>query len=325
VRLVRAAEAHRPGAVDGLYLKDGDASMIHYDRGVEASGKFRIRTEPLQETVYRYRAINEWLKPILMQDELYFATPEACNDPFDCRFEVSLDDPVQGLRQFLDEQRTVSQLMQMADQWSEGPMPAELAPSRRLATMTDEELSAYTEQVYEQFGFGDPAKQQELKSTLEQARNRIGICCFAGRGDSLLMHAHYAAQHSGCCLQFQIRDHEGNRQSIFEEPDFGFRDVIYEDSPPAVRLYEMGTIESICKVTLTKHSRWAYEEEVRVVRFKGPGVSRYRREALTGLIFGCKTPTKDVDLVLGWLGERPSVELLRAVPKSDATLSVVPL
>ncbi len=299
--------------------------MIHRDRGVVISDGFRIRTEPLEETVYRYRAINEWLKPILMQDELYFATPEACNDPFDCRFDVSLDDRVQGLGAFLAEQRVVSQMMQLVGESYKGPMPEEMAPSSRLATMTDAELSAYAEKVYKQFDLGDPAKHQLTKRTLEEARNRIGICCFAGRSDNLLMHAHYAAQHIGCCLEFKIRDHEGRRQSIFEELGLDFRDVIYQDPPPSVLLYEMGTVESIFRVTLTKHTRWAYEEEVRVVRFKGPGPVRYRREALTGLIFGYKTPREDVDLVLGWLGARPSVALLRAVPTSDAGLSVVPI
>jgi hypothetical protein len=71
--------------------------MIHYDRGIAKDGRFRIRTEPLQETVYRYRAINDWLRTILVNDELYFATPADCNDPFDCRFEVTLDEPVKGL------------------------------------------------------------------------------------------------------------------------------------------------------------------------------------------------------------------------------------
>jgi hypothetical protein len=43
--------------------------MIHRDRGVIDSGGIRLRTEPLQETVCRYRAVNDWLKPILLQDE----------------------------------------------------------------------------------------------------------------------------------------------------------------------------------------------------------------------------------------------------------------
>jgi hypothetical protein len=298
--------------------------MIHRDRGVLASGTIRLRTEPLEETVYRYRAINEWLKPILVRDELYFPTPEACNDPFDCSFGVSLDDPVQGLRAFLAEQRVLSQLMELAGKSLESPLPEELAPSSRLATLTDEELSAHAEQLYRQFDLGNPEKQQVTKRTLEAARNRIGICCFAGRGDNLLMHAHYAGQHSGCCLEFQIRDRQGHRQSIFEEP-LTFRDVIYQDQLPSVLLYEVGTVESINRISLTKHTRWAYEEEVRVVRFTGPGPVRYRREALTGLIFGYRTPREQVDLVLGWLGTRLSVALLRAVPTSDGGMKVAPL
>jgi hypothetical protein len=299
--------------------------MIHRDRGVVIADGFPIRTEPLEETVYRYRAVDEWLEHILVRDELYFATPEACNDPFDCRFEVSLDDPVKGLKAFLDEQRVVSQMMQSVGVSFESPLPEELAPSSRLATMTDPELSAYADEVYQRFDFGNPEQQQITKRTLEDARNRIGVCCFAGRGDNLLMHAHYGAQHTGCCLEFQIRDDAGDRQSIFEESVLDFRDVIYQDPPPSVLLYEMGTLESIFRVTLTKHTRWAYEEEIRVVRFKGPGPVRYRREALTGLIFGYKTSQEDVELVLGWLGARPGVALWRAVPTSNTQMTLAPL
>jgi hypothetical protein len=299
--------------------------MIHRDRGLVTDGRFRIRTEPLKETLYRYRAINEWLKPILVHDELYFATPEACNDPFDCRFEASLDDPVHGLKVFLAEQRVVAPMMQLIGQSYSGPLPEQLAPSARLAAMTDAELSRYAEEIYKQLDLGNPERQGVTKGIVEGARNRIGVCCFAGRGDDLLMHAHYAAQHSGCCLEFQIRDAHGHRQSIFEEPGLMFWDVLYQDQPPVVHLLELGTVESVQRVTLTKHSRWAYEEEVRVVRFKGPGPVRYRREALIGLIFSYKTSEKDVEQVLDWLGPRSGVALSRAVPAQDARLQLVPM
>jgi hypothetical protein len=299
--------------------------MIHRDRGVVSTGGFRVRTGALKETVYRYRQVNEWLELILRRDELYFGTPEAFNDPFDCRFEVSLDDPIHGLRKFLAEQAVVARMMAVIGKSYDGPLPKELSPSAELARMTEAELSAHAERLYKELDLVNPEGQKELKSHLEAARNRIGLCCLAGRGDNLLMHAHYAAQHAGCCLEFQIRDEKGERGSIFEEPGLTLRDVAYQDAPPSVELYEMGTVESILNVTLTKHTQWAYEEEVRAVRFKGPGPVRYRREALTGLIFGYKCSKEDVARALEWLGPRPGVALSRAVPTQHASLSVVPL
>ena len=79
------------------------------------------------------------------------------------------------------------------------------------------------------------------------------------------MHAHYAAQHTGCCLEVQIHDEDDNRKPIFEESELMFWDVLFQDQLPVVRLYELGTPEPVQRVTLTKHSRWKYEEEIRVV------------------------------------------------------------
>jgi len=299
--------------------------MIHKDQGVETVDGFRIRTEPLRETLYRYRAIDDRLRDILVNDEIYFATPEACNDPFDCRFEASLEDPVAGLRAFLAEQQIFAQILRDTGQPYDGPMAEELAPSARLAEMTKAELAAHAEAVFEKFGFGNADHQRAVKERIETARERIGIACFAGRGDNLLMHAHYGGQHAGCCLEFQVRNDEGDRASIFDDPSLQFRDVAYQDAPPSVALYEMGTLDTLFSVTLTKHTRWRYEEEVRVVRFRGPGPVRYRRDTLTGLIFGCAARDDQIERALGWLGERPGVTLSKAEITRDGGLTLVPL
>lgn len=299
--------------------------MIHDDKGLVHDGRFRIRVEPLQETVYRYRAIDDWLERILAHDELYFATPADCNDPFDCRFEVTLDDPVEGLVKFLDEQRMYADMLQKAGMGYDGPLPEHLAPTPTLAAMTDAELTARAEEILRRPELGDAELQGIKKAHLESARDRIGICCFAGRGDNLLMFAHYAAQHRGCCLEFQIRDGAGSRTSIFEDDRLLFTDVVYSDEPPTAQLFEMGTVDSVRRVTLTKHTRWAYEEEVRVIRYGGPGAVRYRRDALTGVIFGYRTSEAEVARVLGWLGARRGVTLSRATLEKHGDLGLAPL
>lgn len=299
--------------------------MIHYERGVVIADGFKIRVEPLTETIYRYRSINEWLKTILVDDELYFATPAECNDPFDCRFEVRLEDSCQGLEKFLREQQVFAKLFVGFGRTYDGPLPEQIAPTAKLAQMTESELQAYAREIHSELGLGNPELQQLGKAKLESARDRMGVCCFAGRGDNLLMFAHYAAQHRGCCLEFQIRSETGGRATIFEDGGTFLSDVVYSDDIPVVQLYEMGTVESMNRVLVTKHSRWAYEEEVRAIRGTGPGPVRYRREALTGLVFGYRATAGDIKLVLSWLGPRHGVTLSKAVPNQNAGLDLLPL
>jgi hypothetical protein len=88
-----------------------------------------------------------------------------------------------------------------------------------------------------------------------------------------------------------------------DEPGLQFLDVTYQDLPPKVLLYELGTTESIFRVTLANLTRWAYEEEVRAFISADQGAVRYRREALRGLIFSYKSPKGMWSLCLGGLAQ----------------------
>jgi hypothetical protein len=43
--------------------------------------------------LYRYRTIDDRLRQILIENELYFASFQSLNDPFEYRFSTSVDTP----------------------------------------------------------------------------------------------------------------------------------------------------------------------------------------------------------------------------------------
>jgi Protein of unknown function (DUF2971) len=299
--------------------------MIHHDRGIEKLGEINFRTEPLTESVYRYRPINEWLRQILVQDEIYFASPAKCNDPFDCRVAVS-EDLTKGLLNRLEEAQAFAQVEKQALDVFGTEAVGDRQFTDEFASLSETEFAKFQGRVLEKAEGLNADVMGRIKSHILTRCDRIGICCFASRGDNLLMYSHYASQHSGCCLEFQIRDERGRRDSIFEESGDStifLREVRYDDQPPVVGLFD--TITSMVEVVSTKHTRWAYEEELRAIRWNGPGPVRYRRKALTGIIFGCRTAASDIAQVREWIGPRTGVVLSRAVMTDNLSLSIAPV
>jgi hypothetical protein len=85
----------------------------------------------------------------------------------------------------------------------------------------------------------------------EIAKRRI--YCLTPDPLSILMWSHYAADHTGICLEFHI----GNL--LFTK----VMGVVYEEEFPAIRPTEM--YERVHDVLLTKAKCWSYEEEFRLL------------------------------------------------------------
>lgn len=97
------------------------------------------------------------------------------------------------------------------------------------------------------------------------------------------MWAHYADCHKGLCLEFDLtKDPE-----IF----IYLNQVNYDDTYPQVNYIKN---QDITPILLHKSAVWRYEEEWRVIKpnFAGKLVD-VKKEALTGIVFGCKIDEED--------------------------------
>lgn len=144
--------------------------------------------------------------------------------------------------------------------------------------------------------------------------DKARLCCFSEKRDDVLMWSHYAASHTGICIEFDT--------AVEDSPLSGCKKIKYS---PTFNVIE-GDLEDIFeRACLVKAEQWKYEEEWRLIR-ESESLVVFPEKCLTGVILGCRISDDDRQWVLDWLKPYPwaSVYEAREV-KNDIRLSIDPL
>jgi Protein of unknown function (DUF2971) len=137
------------------------------------------------------------------------------------------------------------------------------------------------------------------KAAYANIKTTAGVYCFAGSGKSTLMWSHYAANHTGVCLQFErAKDFATLCQAVR---------VKYALDLPTVNWMTPGHQE-VQRMLLAKHPDWAYEKESRIIAPEQAGLYlQFKPAALRGIIYGCKTTDMNIGQIQGLLRERKAL------------------
>ncbi|WP_458398213.1 DUF2971 domain-containing protein [Anaerotignum sp.] len=105
---------------------------------------------------------------------------------------------------------------------------------------------------------------RSLRDTFESMKMTMGISCLSESENSLLMWAHYANNHRGICVEYELM--EINKQLGFSPVP-----VIYSDERVALHSINQETVEEdtlnvFIKSLTSKSSEWSYEKEWRIIR-----------------------------------------------------------
>lgn len=97
-----------------------------------------------------------------------------------------------------------------------------------------------------------------------QMRSEMGIACLSELDDSLLMWAHYANNHCGMCVEYELL--EINRQLSFTPVP-----IIYSQERVCFNSFNTSTVERdatklFVESLTTKSPEWGYEKEWRIIR-----------------------------------------------------------
>lgn len=107
--------------------------------------------------------------------------------------------------------------------------------------------------------------QTELKSlgqTIEDMKRTTGISCLSESCDSLLMWAHYANNHCGICVEYELL--EINKQLQFTPVP-----IIYDEDRVVYGSLDDNANEVFIKCLTSKSPEWSYEKEWRIIRDDG--------------------------------------------------------
>jgi len=207
----------------------------------------------------------EWVRQILVDHQLFFASRRLFNDPFDCVVPSFQQIPGTILKRFVEEfvDRKFTE-------------DAEVEKDRKISEL----MSANA--------------LEDIRKLLQDEVDKAGIVCFSRVRDDILMWAHYADKHKGICFEF-----DGSDNCLF----FGEAQPVEYEDYTSIPLDE-GKERQMTRVILTKSKHWLYEREYRILR-PGKAGSKidYPVELLTGIIFGCMMPDNVRKTVKQWAEE----------------------
>lgn len=152
--------------------------------------------------------------------------------------------------------------------------------------------------------------ESDFNSKFIKHIKQIGVYSFAGDPRNILMWSHYAKDHSGICIQFEVsRDITALGQAQLVEYTLDYPIVDW------VNNFE----DSLVDVMLRKHEGWKYEKEERIVLpSQANSYQLFKPAAIAGIIFGCKSSAIEEGVILDILEERkksgaPPVKLYKSV------------
>jgi hypothetical protein len=157
--------------------------------------------------------------------------------------------------------------------------------------------------------------ERQGQESFNRVRLTTGVACFSTEPKAVILWSHYAAGHTGVCLQFDVAH------------DFpALMGAICVRIVDGLQLPTMNWISTLRKdisdVMLKKNSWWAHERERRIIQTdQGGKYVRLRPEALSRIILGCRICTADTEFIDELLAKRtarglPPIEVYVSSPHS---------
>jgi glycerol-3-phosphate O-acyltransferase len=107
---------------------------------------------------------------------------------------------------------------------------------------------------------GVVSKDENIKNILEEIRkdaiNNYGIICFSKTYTEPLLWSHYAEQHKGICLGFNVKHPSIEKISYVNKPELIF-----------ISNKSNHNIDRIASIYKSKYKKWSYEKEYRIFKY----------------------------------------------------------
>lgn len=123
----------------------------------------------------------------------------------------------------------------------------------------------------------------ELIEDFQKYLYSVRVITFSEKKDDILMWAHYAGDHKGMCLGFEIESSE----------TVGLFPVDYCDDYPKLNFDKLLEDDGIFKIMINKSTHWSYEKEWRKIFATIPGFPDPHPGDF------CKYPGKLIEMILG--------------------------
>ncbi|NTW73167.1 MAG: DUF2971 domain-containing protein [Eubacteriaceae bacterium] len=237
---------------------------------MNSEGAYTLKNQHLPKSIFKYRAINKNSIKNLEEDVVWLADPSKFNDPYDCAHTVDFS-RVQKMQS--------SELFRKFMQKQGSDLDLSEDQKKTLAISQDPLSDLMEIDLLKE----SPEKRETVKSSFLSDQNKrheklaitssktfvsnFKLCSFSERKDSMSMWAHYASDHHGLCVEYdleKISPKDYRRRFMYP--------VIYDNKMfDATELYMKGKEDKDLNIlrwhlaALVKSKDWEYEKEWRLV------------------------------------------------------------
>lgn len=220
--------------------------------------------ENIPDILYKYRIWeDDYQKRILTDNELFFASADLFNDPFDASLPFQYDKS-----EMTDENIMKKLLITGRNKWQD---------------ISEDELLKRATERFKTGGFGTDEYWRNFHQQFKKDTNeKFGICSLTSKNNNLLMWSHYANAHKGFCIGF-------DKFELFDATQGVLGRVIYTDSFPMTPMFGDNQGASLSFLIMTKSKHWEYEDEYRITKLLAPrSIFKLNDTAIKEIVLGCR-------------------------------------
>jgi len=134
-------------------------------------------------------------------------------------------------------------------------------------------------------------RHKQKEKAFSENLNKIGICCFSRKNDSILMWSHYASNHKGFCVEYATN---------IDEEGVNPLDVLYMPEFTKAEYFEKAE-RAIFNLIYSKSNYWKYEEELRSLvsncETEGDRKIGFRESDIISIYFGVNTEINTIERI----------------------------
>lgn len=277
-----------------------------------------LKEAHLPKKIYKYRRDVDHARANLGTDTVWMASPDTYNDPYDCSFTVAEENVLNALkissaREFADVYELETNV---PDKQNKEAIPSP-KPSKRVAEYGRPIFRAAPEiHSLQELLLMAPLIIEDVVRVLHNWRDLTSICSFSSVNDSILMWGHYAQNHKGFCIEYdleQLQSEHPFRRKLYP--------VIYSKKLYDLTAYVQKLVgpnrqafnpSSPLLSVLHKSDEWKYEQEWRVVSItnEAKGGHNWSVPTPSRVFLGSKMSSENVEAVRE-LCEGKNIEVLQ--------------
>jgi hypothetical protein len=249
------------------------AFPLHAEK-VNMGEAYKFKDSYLPESIYKYRKVDCNSIKNLKEDTVWLSDISGFNDPYDCAVTANymlIHKDRAFVNKFLRPDISDNELDEIIKTMFQYEDPLDFLAEKIMEyTMAGETESVKLEQKFIMVKEFRKSIDDLARHISKTASDNFKVCSFSERNDSMLMWAHYADNHRGFCIEYDIKSvsdiNDPRRRFLFP--------VVYSENlfDATEHYYGKEDIKKnklyIVRAALIKAKDWYYENEWRLVFLK---------------------------------------------------------